>query len=46
MRKRKQKQTSPLVMIAAFSFVILYLEIVFSLATVGGIGDLIAYFYF
>lgn len=37
MRKRKQKQTSPLVMIGAFSLVILYLEIVFSLATVGGI---------
>lgn len=37
MRRRKQKQMSPLLMVACFSFVVLYLEIVFSLSTVGGI---------
>jgi len=36
-RKQKQKQTSPLLMIALFGLVILYLEMVFSIATVGGI---------
>lgn len=37
MRRRKQKQMSPLLMVACFSLVVLYLEIVFSLSTVGGI---------
>lgn len=36
-RKQKQKQTSPLLMIGLYGFVILYLELVFSIATVGGI---------
>jgi len=37
MRRRKQKQMSPLLMVVCFSLVVLYLEIVFSLSTVGGI---------
>lgn len=37
MRRKKQKQMSPLLMVLCFSLVVLYLEIVFSLATVGGI---------
>ena len=37
MRKRKQKQTSPLVMIGVYSLVIFYLECVFSLTTAGSI---------
>ena len=37
MRRRKQKQMSPLLMVFCFSMVVLYLEIVFSLSTVGGI---------
>lgn len=37
MRKRKQKQMNPLTMVLCFSLAVLYLEIVFSLSTVGGI---------
>lgn len=37
MRKKKQRQLSPLLMIACFGAVVLYSEIVFSLGTVGGI---------
>ena len=36
-RKQKQKQTNPLLMIAGYGLVILYLELVFSITTVGGI---------
>ena len=37
MKRKKQRQMSPLLMVLCFSAPVLYLEIVFSLSTVGGI---------